>query len=201
MRPIFDEFSKPVLERMAYLEERDARERKDGTPPLKRLRQVPPQTGMLLALLAASAPPGLVVEVGTSGGYSSLWLAEACRQRGGKLHTFELLPEKAELARETFAKAKIEDLVDFVHGDARSKLKEYEEIAFCFLDAEKEMYEEFYKLVVPRLLPGGILVADNVISHKDELQAFVDKARKDKAVDAVVLPVGLGLLVCTKLEN
>ncbi|HKY78757.1 MAG TPA: class I SAM-dependent methyltransferase [Anaerolineales bacterium] len=201
MKPTFVEFSKPILERMAYLEERDASDRKDGTPHLKRLRQIPPQTGMLLALLAASAPHGPVVEIGTSGGYSSLWLAQACRQRGDKLTTYELLPEKVDLARETFAEAHIEDRVDLVHGDARSKLRDYEEIAFCFLDAEKEMYAEFYDLVVPRLLPGGILVVDNVISHQADLQSFVDKARKDKAIDALVLRVGLGLLVCIKLDR
>ena len=201
MKPTFSELSKPVQERMAYLEQRDARDRHDGTPNLKRLRQVPAETGMLLALLAAAAPRGPVVEIGTSAGYSALWLVQACQQRGDKLVTYELLPEKAELARETFARAKVEDRVELVNGDARSKLKDYDEIAFCFLDAEKEMYAELYALVVPRLLPGGLLVADNVISHRDELQDFVKTARKDKTVDAAVLPVGKGLLVCAKLES
>ncbi|HEY4717624.1 MAG TPA: class I SAM-dependent methyltransferase [Anaerolineales bacterium] len=201
MKPAFSELSKTVQERMAYLEQRDARDRHDGTPNLKRLRQVPAETGMLLALLAASAPRGPVVEIGTSAGYSALWLVQACQQRGDKLVTYELLPEKAELARETFARAKVEDRVELVNGDARSKLKDYDEIAFCFLDAEKEMYAELYALVVPRLLPGGLLVADNVISHRDELQDFVKTARKDKTVDAAVLPVGKGLLVCAKLES
>jgi len=201
MKPAFSELSKTVQERMAYLEQRDARDRHDGTPNLKRLRQVPAETGMLLALLAASAPRGPVVEIGTSAGYSALWLVLACQQRGDKLITYELLPEKAELARETFARAKVEDRVELVNGDARSKLKDYDEIAFCFLDAEKEMYAELYALVVPRLLPGGLLVADNVISHRDELQDFVKTARKDKTVDAAVLPVGKGLLVCAKLES
>jgi len=201
MKPAFSELSKTVQERMAYLEQRDARDRHDGTPNLKRLRQVPAETGMLLALLAASAPRGPVVEIGTSAGYSALWLVQACQQRGDKLVTYELLPEKAELARETFARAKVEDRVELVNGDARSKLKDYDEIAFCFLDAEKEMYAELYALAVPRLLPGGLLVADNVISHRDELQDFVKTARKDKTVDAAVLPVGKGLLVCAKLES
>jgi predicted O-methyltransferase YrrM len=183
---------------MNYLEERDARDRNDGTPQLKRLRQVPAETGMLLAILAAGAPRGPVLEIGTSGGYSALWLSLACKQRGDKLTTFELLPDKAELARETFAKAQVEDWVELVNGDARSRLKERDEIAFCFLDIEKEMYAEIYERVVPRLLPSGILVADNVISHKDELTSFVENARKDESVDAVVLPVGKGLLVCTK---
>lgn len=200
MKTLFTDIPKPILERMHFLEERDQRDRKDGTPNLKRLRQVPPETGMLLALLASAAPKGQMIEIGTSGGYSALWLSLAAKERSDKLVTFELLPEKAELARETFEKAQVSDQVNFVHGDARSHLKEYEEIAFCFLDAEKEMYSEFYELVVPHLVTGGILVADNVISHKEDLDDFVNKARKHKNVDALVLPVGKGLLVCSKRE-
>jgi len=201
MKTFFTDISKPILDRMNYLEERDARDRKDGTPQLKRLRQIPAETGMLLAILAASAPRGPVLEIGTSGGYSALWLSLACKQRGDKLVTYELLHDKAELARETFAKARVEDWVELVNGDARSHLKEREEIAFCFLDAEKEMYSEVYEEIMPRLLPNGLLVADNVISHKEELAAFVKHARDDPGVDAVVLSVGKGLLVCTKREN
>ncbi|MEX2160674.1 MAG: class I SAM-dependent methyltransferase [Anaerolineales bacterium] len=201
MKTLFTDIPKPILDRMAVLEERDARDRQDGTSNLKRLRQVPPETGMLLALLAAAAPRGQLLEIGTSAGYSSMWLSLACKQRGDKLVTFELLHDKADLARETFAKAKVEEYIELVNGDARSHLKDYDELAFCFLDCEKEMYAEIYPLVVPRLLPGGLLVADNVISHQDDLAAFLDTARQDKSVDAAVLPVGLGLLVCTKLES
>lgn len=201
MKTLFTEIPKPVLDRMNTLEERDERDRRDGTPNLKRLRQIPPETGMVLALLLAAAPKGPALEVGTSGGYSALWLSLACKERGGKLVTFELLPDKAELARETFAKAKVEEWVDLVHGDARSHLKEYEEIAFCFLDCEKEMYAEVYRAVVPHLVPGGIFVADNLISHKADLADFVEMARNDASVDAAILPVGKGLLVCTKREN
>jgi predicted O-methyltransferase YrrM len=77
-------------------------------------------------------------------------------------------------------------------------LKDREEIAFCFLDVEKEMYLEICKEIIPRLLPGGMLVADNVISHKADLAEFVEYARDDASVDAAILPVGKGLLVCTK---
>lgn len=201
MKNLFTDLPKPMLDRMNYLEERDTRDRKDGTPHLKRLRQIQAETGMLLAILAGSAPRGAVLEIGTSGGYSALWLSLACKQRGDRLVTFELLPDKADLARETFAKAQVEDRVELVNGDARSHLKDWEEVAFCFLDAEKEMYIEVYKEIVPRLLPNGILVADNVISHKEELGTFVGHARNDPSVDAVILPVGKGLLVCTKRES
>src|SRR3972149_5653857 len=122
MKTLITDIPRPVLDRMNYLEERDARDRKDGTSQLKRLRQIPAETGMLLARLASGAPRGAVLEIGTSGGYSALWLSLACRQRGDRLVTFELLPDKADLARETFAKAQVGELVDLVHGDARGHL-------------------------------------------------------------------------------
>jgi predicted O-methyltransferase YrrM len=198
MKTIFSDIPKPMLDRMQVLEERDRKDRKDGTPNLKRLRQVPPEAGMQLALLAASAPSGQLLEIGTSAGYSALWLSLAAKQRGDKLVTFELLPEKADLARETFDKTRTWEQIELIHGDGRGHLEDYEEIAFCFLDCEKEMYSELYEDIISRLKPGGILVADNVISHKEDLAGFVEKARKDKSVDAAVLPVGLGLLVCVK---
>ncbi len=201
MKTLFTEIPKPVLDRMQVLEDRDQRDRKDGTVHLKRLRQIPPETGMQLALLAASAPTGQMLEIGTSGGYSALWLSLAAKQRRDKLVTFELLHDKADLARETFDKAQVWDQVDLINGDARGHLSDYEIVAFCFLDCEKEMYGEFYKEIVPHLVSGGILVADNVISHKEDLAEFVERARKDKSVDAAVLPIGKGLLVCVKREK
>ncbi|MQC25848.1 MAG: O-methyltransferase [Chloroflexi bacterium] len=197
---MFSDIPKPILDRMQAMEEQDARDRSDGTSDLKRLRQIPPETGMFLALLASSSPPGPLLEIGTSAGYSALWLSLASKLRGSRLVTYELLPEKAEMARETFKKAAVEDAIELVHGDARGHLSELEEIAFCFLDAEKEMYVEFYELLVPKLIPGGLLVADNFTSHAETLAPLLKQARKDKTVDAVVLPVGKGLLVCRKLE-
>ena len=187
-----------VRERMAYLENRDFLDRQDGTPRLERLRQVPPETGRFIALLEAAAPPGEMVEIGTSGGYSALWLALACRLTGRCMTTFELLPAKAALARETFALAETDDVVRLIEGDARDYLAELGGIAFCFLDAEKDVYPECYELVVPRLAPGGFLVADNIISHQVELAGFVERVLMDERVDALVVPVGKGLLVCRK---
>ena len=69
-----------ILDRMRYLEAADARDRADGTPRMKRLRQITPETGKFIALLAAAAPKGRWVEIGTSAGYSTLWLALACRE-------------------------------------------------------------------------------------------------------------------------
>lgn len=184
---------------MRYLEEMDSRDRQDGTPRLKRLRQVPPEIGQFIALLAASAPEGTLIEIGTSAGYSTLWLALACRAANRRLTTFEILPDKAALARETFRRAGVEDVVELVEGDARTLLIRREQIAFCFLDAEKEVYGECYELVVPRLVKGGLLVADNAINHRDTLQPMLDRALQDERVDAMIVPIGKGELVCRKV--
>jgi caffeoyl-CoA O-methyltransferase len=102
---MFNEIPNTIIERMHELEQRDEQDRDDGTPRLERLRQVPPETGKFIALWAAAAPTGAIIEIGTSAGYSTLWLALACRATGCTLTTFEILPEKARLARETFERA------------------------------------------------------------------------------------------------
>jgi caffeoyl-CoA O-methyltransferase len=196
---MFHSISPSVLERMRYLERLDAQDRVDGTPRLIRLRQIPPETGKFLALLATAAPAGMILEVGTSAGYSTLWLALACEALGRPITTIEILPEKAKLARETFQAAEVEKTVRLVEGDAREYLKLSGPIAFCFLDAEKEVYGECYEAVIPKLVPGGWLVADNAISHRDALKPMVDRALRDDRVDALIVPIGKGELVCRKL--
>lgn len=196
---MFHDIPQSVLDQMKALEEIDARDRQDGTPHLKRLRQISPETGKFLAVLAANVPKGAWLEIGTSAGYSALWITLAAKLCGTKLVTFELLPEKAELAKKTFKKAKIDELVELVHGDARGHVGDYSEVAFCFLDAEREMYEEFYDLIVPRLIPGGLLAADNVVSHAEELEKMIVKAGEDPGVDSVIVPIGRGVLICRKL--
>jgi predicted O-methyltransferase YrrM len=184
---------------MEFLERADRLDRRDGTPRSERLRQITPEVGQFLALLAASAPRGRFLEIGTSGGYSALWLALACRQTGRTLTTFETLDRKVAIARETFDEAGVWDVVDLVAGDAREKLGAYDDVAFCFLDAEKEQYRELYRAVVPRLVRGGLLVADNVTSHREALEPFVREARNDPRVDALVVPIGRGELLCRRV--
>ncbi len=188
-----------VLERMRYLENIDAHDRADGTPMLSRLRQIPAETGKFISLLARCAPAGDYVEIGTSGGYSALWIGLACREIGRKLTTFEVLEEKVKIAEETFRLTGMDDTVGLIHGDARLKLADYEKISFCFLDAEKDVYLDCYKLLIPRMVEGGILVADNAINHKVALKEMLDYVLSDVRVDAMVVPVGNGELVCRKL--
>lgn len=152
-----------------------------------------------MSVLAASAPPGDCLEIGTSAGYSTLWLALACQISGHKLITFEILPEKVALARETFRIAGLENFVHLVEGDARQQTRDFKNVAFCFLDADKDTYMACYEVVVPNLVAGGILVADNIVSHESELRPFVQHALADKRVDAVAVPFDRGELVCRKI--
>jgi len=195
---MFHEIDPAMKARMEYLEKLDREDRANGTPMLQRLRQVPPETGRFLALMLAASPGGTALEIGTSAGYSALWLALACRETGRKLVTFEVLGEKVRLASETIAAAGIGDVVELVCADAREKVKAYDQVSFCFLDCEKEYYLECYEAVIPQMVRGGLLVADNAINLAAQLKPFLDRANSDPRVDAVLVPYKSGELVCRK---
>jgi len=196
---MFHNLSEEVRNRMQYLEEIDSRDRSDGTSRLQRLRQIPPETGKFLSILAASAPEGKYIEIGTSAGYSTLWIGLACKLIGNKLTTFEVLEDKIHLAKETFRETNMEEYIELIEGDARNYIKNYDHISFCFLDAEKEAYEDCYNLVIPNMVKGGIFIADNAINHYETLKPMIDKALADERVDALIVPIGKGELVCRKL--
>jgi predicted O-methyltransferase YrrM len=196
---MWQDISEQMARRMCVLEEMDAKDRSDGTTRLERLRQIPPETGKFVSLLAASAPTGLFIEVGTSAGYSTMWIALACQARGCRITTHEILPRKVAMARDTFLSAGIEDVVELVQGNALDFLPEYKDIAFCFLDAEKEVYAACYEMIIPNMVQGGILVADNAINHEATLRPMLDRALSDPRVDAMIVPIGKGELVCRKI--
>jgi predicted O-methyltransferase YrrM len=188
-----------ISKRMKELETLAKRQRGKQIPDHLRLKQIAPETGRFLAFIAGIAPKGRYLEIGTSAGYSALWLSLACREKGCKLITFEILQSKAQMARETFRKAGVEDVVRLVVGDARSQISKYKNIGFCFLDAEKDLYLECYDMIIPNLIKGGLLVADNVISHKTTLKLMLKRVFRDNRVDAIIVPIGSGALICRKL--
>jgi predicted O-methyltransferase YrrM len=196
---MFHDIPRAIEKRMRHLVSMDRKDRLDGTPNARRLRQIPAETGRFIALLAATSPQGSWLEIGTSAGYSTMWLALACREVGGKLVTFEVLEEKVRLAKETFKAAGIDDTVELVAGDAREYLDDFKHISFCFLDADKEAYFDCYEKIVPNLVKGGLLAADNATTHKEILTPMLDRALNDERVDALIVPIGSGVLVCRKL--
>lgn len=197
---MFREISLSVKKRMQYLENIDNLEQnnqeQDG---FEKLRQIPPETGKFISLIASTALEGNWLEIGTSGGYSGLWLSLACKLKQQKLTTFELNPNKIKIAKETFHKTATEDYINIIEGNVLNTLHNYQNISFCFLDAEKKIYKDCYEIVLPNMVSGGLLLADNVISHKRFLKSMINKTMKDSRVDALVVPIGKGILMCRKL--
>ncbi len=195
---MFHNIPAQIQECMRDLEARDAVERLGNVPKQQRLAQVPAETGKFIALLCANAPKGTVFDVGTSGGYASLWLALACIQRGDKLTTFESEAEKVLMAQKTFYEAGLAALVKIIHGDVRDHISRFPPAAFIFLDAEKDIYLDCYEQIIPNLVPGGIMVANSALSQTQQLSLYLHRAYHDPRVDATMVPLGKGLLVCRK---
>ena len=187
--------------RMAQLEAIDAADRTDGTPHGRRLRQIPPDTGRYLAILAACAPAGQMIEVGTSAGYSALWLSLACRERGGVLVSIDRDPDKLAMARQTLQMTGIDGVVRLLCGDALDILSGLDGVAFAFIDANRDVLAQCVELLADRLVPGGLLAVDNVISHAAEIPGVVECILADPRFDAVVVPIGSGVLTARRTGN
>ncbi len=184
---------------MRRLEALDAADRKDGTPQELRLRSVGPEVGRFLQTLVVAIGARTIVELGTSGGYSTLWLAEAARRTGGRIVTFEVDDRKIALAATTFADAGVDDLVELRHQDAAQGLVGYAWTAdLVFLDVEKKLYLELLEPIVAALRPGGLLVADNLLSHAADLEAFRAAALAHPQLSGQVVPIGCGELVAVR---
>jgi predicted O-methyltransferase YrrM len=183
-----------VLAVLARLEDEDRAEREAGLPPERRSRQVTPATGRFLFALAACQAGVEVLEIGGSRGYSSIWLAAGARVLGGRVVSLEQDPERAAAWRANVADAGLEEWADVVEGDAHETLRGIEDVFdVVFLDAEKDDYETLFGLVRPLLEPGGIVVADNVLSHAETLGAYSTARQTDPTVSSVTVPLDRGL--------
>jgi predicted O-methyltransferase YrrM len=189
-----------ILGVLARLEAEDAAEREAGVPAMQRSRQITPTTGRLLFALAASQAGIEVLEIGASRGYSSIWLAAGARVLGGRLTSLERDPDKCEAWQANVAQAGLEEWAELVAGDAHATLATTEDIFdLVFLDAEKDDYEALYALARPLLEPGGMVVADNVLSHVETLGAYSAARQADPSLSSVTVPLDRGLELTTIL--
>jgi predicted O-methyltransferase YrrM len=176
------------------LEEQDARERAEGLPPGQRSRQVAPTTGRFLFALVAPQQGCEVLEIGGSRGYSAIWLGAGVRYFGGRVLSIEHDPAKAEAWRRNVADAGLEDWAELIEGDAFEVLRELEDVFdVVFLDAEKEDYESLFALARRRVEPGGLVVADNVLSHAETLGAYSSARASDETLSTATVPLDRGL--------
>lgn len=179
---------------LARLEAEDAEERTRGLPPPQRSRAVAPTTGRFLFALVAPQTDCEVLEIGGSRGYSTIWLGAGVRYLGGRVLSLEHDPAKIEAWRRNIADAGLEDWVDLVEGDAFEALPEIDDVFdVVFLDAEKDGYEALFDLARPKLEPGALVVADNVLSHEEVLGAYSRARQADPTLESVTLPLDRGL--------
>jgi predicted O-methyltransferase YrrM len=160
------------------------------------------EDGRFLRLLVASSRAKRVLEIGGASGYSGIWIALGLRDTGGRLVTIEYDPGRARALAANIARAGFSDIVQVVAGDA---FKEIPKLAgtfdFVFLDAWKRDYKRFFELVYPRLDPGGLFLAHNVVNKREEMGDFLDTLEQQPGlISATVSPSGEGISVSYRLR-
>jgi caffeoyl-CoA O-methyltransferase len=187
---------------LARLEAEDADERARGVPAAERSRQVARATGQFLFALVAPQAGCEVLELGGSRGYSTIWLGAGVRYLGGHVLSLERDPAKTEAWRRNVAGAGLEDWVDLLEGDALELLPQIEDVFdVVFLDAEKQDYERLFALARGKLEPGGLVVADNVLSHEDVLGEYSRGRQADPTLESVTVPLDRGVELSVVLSE
>jgi predicted O-methyltransferase YrrM len=169
----------------------------DKADRLDRLRNVEPDTAALLAVLVRATGARAVLELGTSNGYSTLWLADAVRANGGRMVSVEIEAGRSSQAARNLDRAGLRHVVELRVQDAADALKQSRDSQWdlIFLDAERPAYPGYWPDLVRVLRPGGLLAVDNVLSHADQVAPFRALVTADPRVTEALAPAGAGLLL------
>lgn len=181
----------PALEVMERLRDDDATQRERGLPVSERTRNVTAPTGLFLFSLIRSLQPDLIVEIGSSTGYSTIWLALAAREYGGRIVGSEILPERASQANANLVEAGVADTAIIETGDGSEIAARFDSIDLVFLDAEKDDYPRHFDNVIERVRPGGVVLTDNVTSHDCEDLLSLIRQREDVVTQTIPFERGL----------
>ena len=169
---------------------------------LRRYRNITHDTGEFLSLLIQALAARRVLEVGTSNGYSTIWIADALEPTDGRVTTIDNDPGRSDEAAANFAKAGVESRIEQRRGHARDVLPAIGGGAFdvVFLDAERSEYTELWPLLAPQIRRDrGLLVVDNAISHQHELVEFTEMLKRDPKFATSLVPVGKGEFLALSL--
>jgi predicted O-methyltransferase YrrM len=191
-----------VLDTYHTLLEKEQEERQKGPRVREReggpdtwMRAVGPHTGQLMNILVKSLKAPRILELGTSYGYSGIWLAEAARASGGHVTSIEMHDYKSAFARDMAVKAGLADYIDFRIGDAVSLIPVLPgNFDFILVDLWKDLYVPCLEAFYPKLNPGAIIVADNMIMPGgDDARAYRQAIAGKPLISSVMLPVGTGI--------
>lgn len=164
---------------------------------------VPPATGVFLNSLVGLVKAQKVLEIGTSNGYSGICLAEALSHTDGVLYTVESHQKRFAMAKENFAKSGLEKFIRQVPGHAPEILYEKEREwdwlwDLVFIDATKMEYQSYAEFLVGRVRSGGLIIADNAVSHGREMKGYLDFVNSHPDLRTVVLPFDKGVALSVK---
>jgi len=168
-----------------------------GLPQQERHRNLEPASAEFICALAAGCGARSLLEIGGSSGLSTIALAAAARQTGGRLVSIEIERRRQQESRERIAMLGLADHVEFVLADAATTLGRYQDLEFVLIDCEKDDYARFLGML--RLKPGAVVVADNILSHG--LWDYVRHVRGRPGVESLTLPIGKGLEVSRFTEG
>ncbi|MCS3833666.1 putative O-methyltransferase YrrM [Aeromonas veronii] len=167
----------------------------------RKLLNITRDTGELLSVLVQTRGAQAVLEIGTSNGYSTLWLAEAVRRLEGHVTTIELDEDKRVLAHDNFQRAGLAPWVTLLAGDAGELLPTLPQGGYqlIFLDSDRQHYLAWWPQIRRLLAPRGLLVVDNAISHRSEMVEWMNEVGQDPAFATSLVPVGKGEWLVVRL--
>ena len=198
-----DSLTDPTDKLLTELEEFGKVNDSSTTDRARRMLNITRDTGEFLAVLVRATLARRVLEIGTSNGYSTLWLASAVRAIGGCVTTVELSDYKIGLARATFARSDLARYIVLVHDDAGRMLRRSADGAYdlVFLDSERPEYPGWWPHLKRVLRPGGVMVVDNATSHPAEMAPFVALVSADVQFVTSLVPVGNGEFLAVKADQ
>jgi predicted O-methyltransferase YrrM len=180
----------------AFLDELYAFGQREG-----HMMNVPPETGRFLRMLVIVTRATRIAEIGTSNGYSAIWLALGAKITNGQVATLENDPKKVIMARKNFVQAGVSRLIELWQGEATIMLKRHGQLFdLAFIDGAKEEYLQYYKTLIPKIRVGGLIVADNAVSHADQMRDFLEAVADDPRVESLLIGIGSGLLLIYRVE-
>ncbi len=160
------------------------------------------EDGRFLRVMIAARGAKSILEIGAASGYSGIWLGLGARESGGRVVAIEYDPQRAKEAAANIKRAGLTDVVQVVHGDAFKEIPKLPgTFDFVFLDAWKPDYKKFFDMVFPRLNPGGVFTAHNVVNKKSEMEPFLNTVQGHSGLfTSIVSPSGEGISVWYKIR-
>jgi len=181
---------------LKQLEEHAATHDATETEHFRKLLNLEPDTAELLSILARSSGARRALEIGTSNGYSTIWLAASIGPRGGRVTSIDRSQDKHKMARENLQNAGLLEYVELLLGDATEVVRTLPgPFDFVFFDADRKSAPDQLALLLPKLAPVALILADNALSHPSEIADYLDTVKCLKRLQHVVVPVGKGLSI------